>query len=250
MTANKVVLVTGSSRGIGAQTAKLFAQNAYSVCINYRSNLEAAEEVKQAVEGFGVDCIIVQADVSKLQEVARLFETIDKRLGQLSVLVNNVGTLRQQSRLSDISEDRFLEVLHTNVMSCFLCSKAAVKRMSTKLGGKGGAIVNVSSLAAKTGSPNEYIDYAASKGAMDSFTRGLAVEVASEGIRVNGVRPGFIYTDLHALGGEPTRVDRLKSKIPLQRGGHPIEVAEAIYWLSESGAAYVTGTFIDISGGV
>ena len=250
MTLNKVAIITGASRGIGAETAKLFAENGYSVCINYLSNESAAEKVKNEILHRGGHCITVKADVSIESEVARLFETVENQLGYISILVNNVGILRTQCRLEEISAKRFSEVLLTNVMSCFLCSKEAVKHMSTKNGGSGGVIVNVSSGASKSGSPNEYIDYAVSKGAIDTLTRGLALEVAAEGIRVNAVRPGLIYTEMHASGGEPNRVERLKSKIPLQRGGQPKEVAEAILWLATEKSSFVTGSFIDPAGGL
>ncbi len=250
MQASNVVIITGGSRGIGAEAAKLFAQNGFAVCINYVSNDEAAEHVKREIVQSGGHCISVKADVSKEHEVKRLFETVDVALGRVSVLVNNAGILKQQCRLDEISAERFSEILHVNVMSCFLCSKEAVKRMSNKYGGVGGAIVNVSSGAAKSGSPNEYVDYAASKGAMDTLTRGLALEVAAEGIRVNGVRPALVYTDMHASGGEPGRVDRLKNKIPLQRGGEVKEIAEAIFWLASEKSSFVTGSFIDATGGI
>lgn len=247
---SNVVIITGASRGIGAATAQLFAENGYAVCINYLSNDEAAEKVKKQILQKGGRCILVKADVSIASEVTRLFETVDRELGCISILVNNAAILKTQCRLDEISEARFSEILRVNVMSCFLCSKEAVKRMSTKHGGAGGVIVNVSSGASKTGSPNEYIDYAASKGAVDTLTRGLALEVATEGIRVNAVRPGLIYTHMHASGGEPNRVERLKSKIPLQRGGDPKEVAEAIYWLATEKSSFVTGSFIDTTGGL
>lgn len=250
MISSKVAIITGSSRGIGAETAKLFAENGYSVCVNYISDDAAAEKVKGEILQTGVHCIAVKADVSIASEVARLFDVVDRELGCVSVLVNNAAILKTQSRLENISEERFSEVLHKNVISCFLCCKEAIKRMSTKNGGSGGVIVNVSSGASKSGSPNEYIDYAASKGAVDSLTRGLALEVAAEGIRVNAVRPGLIYTEMHASGGEPDRVERLKSKIPLQRGGYPREVAEAIFWLATEKSSFVTGSFIDPAGGL
>lgn len=250
MNVARVAIVTGSSRGIGAESAKLLAKNGYSVCINYVSNAEAAGHVRDQILEDGGRCILVQANVSSSSDVARLFETVDAELGRVSVLVNNAAILMAQCRLEDISEERFTEVFRKNVLSCFLCSKEAVKRMSIKNGGTGGTIVNVSSGASKTGSPNEYIDYAVSKGAVDTLTRGLALEVADEGIRVNAVRPGLIYTDMHASGGEPDRVERLKSKIPLQRGGQPIEVAEAILWLATDKSSFVTGSFIDPSGGL
>lgn len=245
----KTVLITGSSRGIGAATARLFAQHGYSVCINYRNNREAAENIAEEVKATGVDCIAVQADVSQEADVLRLFESFDKEMGSLNVLINNAGILLPQSRLSGITAERLNKLLVTNVTSCFLCSREAVRRMSTKEGGQGGSIVNVSSIAATLGAPNEYTDYAATKGAMDTFTRGLALEVAGEGIRVNAVRPGIIKTTIHADGGEPGRPERLAPLIPMQRSGQPEEVAEAIYWLASERSSYVTGTFIDITGG-
>ncbi len=250
MSHNKVAIVTGASRGIGAATAKLFSSHGYSVCINYKNNRQAAEKLQAAIEQEGGRCITVQADVATSDGVVKLFKKVDEALGVLTVLVNNVGALTTQCRLDEISTERFNETLQVNVLSCFLCCKAAVKCMSTKYGGKGGTIVNVSSGASKTGSPHEYVDYAAAKAAVDTMTRGLALEVANEGIRVNAVRPGLIYTDMHADGGEPNRVERLKSKIPLQRGGQPEEVAEAIFWLAEEKSSFVTGSFIDPSGGL
>ncbi len=250
MSLNKVAIITGSSRGIGAETARLFSENGYAVCLNYISNDSAAEIIRSEILEKGGKCIAVKANVAVADEAEKLFRAVDNEFGPLSVLVNNVGILRKQSRLEDISEDRFKEVLLTNVMSCFLCCKEAVMRMSKKKGGAGGSIVNVSSRASTTGSPYEYVDYAASKGAIDTLTKGLALEVADEGIRVNAVRPGLIYTDMHASGGEPDRVDRLKNRIPLQRGGKAIEVAEAILWLASEKSSYVTGTFVDPSGGL
>ncbi|MDN3638097.1 SDR family oxidoreductase [Simiduia curdlanivorans] len=250
MTAQKIALITGASRGIGAATAMLFAERGYAVCINYLSNSAAAEQIEQHIVQRGGRCISVKADVSNAEDVSKLFGRIDAELGRITVLVNNAAILSTQCRLEDISEARFSHVLRTNLLSCFLCCKEAVKRMSSRHGGTGGAIVNVSSLAARTGSPNEYIDYAASKGAVDTLTRGLALEVASEGIRVNGVRPALIYTDMHASGGEADRVTRLKSNIPMLRGGQPEEVALAIFWLASEQASYVTGSFIDAAGGL
>lgn len=250
MAQNKVAIVTGGSRGIGAETAKILAENEYSVCVNYVKNDVAAKKIQDEISILGGRCILVKADVSKSSEVTRLFETVDLELGSVSVLINNAGILKPQCRFDEISEERFKEVLQTNVISCFLCSKAAIKRMSTKYGGVGGVIVNVSSGASKSGSPNEYVDYAASKGAIDTLTKGVALEVAAEGIRVNGVRPGLIYTQMHASGGEPDRVKRLESKIPLQRGGHPKEIAEAILWLASDASSFVTGSFIDAAGGL
>ena len=250
MIPKKIAILTGSSRGIGAATAKLFAKNGFAVCINYVSNSVAAEQTKNEILEMGQRCIAVKADVSISSEAARLFETVDSELGRVSALVNNAAILRKQCQFIEITEERFSEILHTNIMSCFLCCKEAVKRMSIKNGGAGGSIVNVSSCASKSGSPNEYIDYAASKGAVDTLIRGLALEVAAEGIRVNAVRPGLIHTDMHASGGEPERVERLQSKIPLQRGGEPEEVAEAIFWLASEKSSFVTASFIDTSGGL
>lgn len=250
MNAHKIAIITGASRGIGAETAKLFAKNGYAVCINYLSNKIAAQIVADDITQAGGKCIIVQADISIGSEVKALFETVDRELGCVSVLVNNAAILNTQSRLENISEERINEILRVNVTGSFLCCKEAVKRMSTKHGGLGGAIINVSSGAAKSGSPNEYIDYAASKGAIDTLTRGLALEVATESIRVNGVRPGLIYTDMHASGGEPDRVNRLKTKIPMRRGGQAIEIAEAILWLASDKASFTTGGFIDLAGGL
>jgi NAD(P)-dependent dehydrogenase (short-subunit alcohol dehydrogenase family) len=247
---NRTVLITGGSRGIGAATARLFAEKGYDLCINYKANDDAAKALQTELEANNIKCILVKADVSLEADVKRLFDIVDNELGYLDVLVNNAGILMKQSRFIDLSVDRFAHVMNVNVLSCFLCSKEAVSRMSIKHGGHGGTIVNVSSGASKSGSPNEYIDYAASKGAMDTMTRGLALEVADEGIRVNAVRPGLIYTDIHADGGEPGRVDRLAERIPLKRGGKPEEVAESIYWLASDASSFVTGSFIDPSGGL
>lgn len=250
MLTSKIVLITGASRGIGAETAKLFAKQGYAVCINYLTDHQSAKKVQQEALKYTDKCILVQADVSVGSEVERLFNTVDQELGCLTVLVNNVGMLNKQCRLDEIDEERFQKILQVNVMSCFLCSKQAVKRMSTRHGGKGGAIVNVSSGAAKSGSANEYIDYAAAKGAMDTLTKGLALEVAAEGIRVNAVRPGLIYTDIHRDSGEADRVNNRLANIPMQRGGQPSEVAQAIYWLAEHNASFSTGSFIDVAGGL
>jgi len=246
MSSKPIVVITGSSRGIGAATALLFARNGYSICINYRSNKEAAVKVKQEAEALGASCITVKADVPEEEEVVRLFETVDEQLGRLNILINSASILKQQSRLEDLNADRINALLKTNVTSCFICSREAVKRMSTR---HGGSVVNVSSIAATLGAPNEYTDYAASKGAIDTLTRGLAVEVAGEGIRVNAVRPGIIDTEIHADGGEPGRAQRLASVIPMQRGGTAEEVAEGIYWLASDASSYATGTIIDLTGG-
>ena len=250
MSNQKVAIITGGGRGIGAATAKLFALNDYAVCINYKSNAESAKTLVQEISTLGGRCFSLQADVSKEDDVLRLFETVDRELGSISVLVNNAGILKKQMRLEHMSADRINNVLVNNVTGYFLCSREAVKRMSTFHGGLGGVIVNVSSVAARTGSPNEYIDYAASKGAIDTLTKGLSLEVAAEGIRVNGIRPGMIHTDMHADGGEPERIERLKSKIPMQRGGTPDEVAEAIYWLASEKSSFSTGNFLDLAGGL
>ena len=250
MTSQKTVLITGASRGIGAATALLFAKNDYAVCVNYLKNKDAANEVVNRIKALGGVAIAVQADVNKEVEVQKLFEIITKQLGVIDVLVNNAGILKPQAKLIELNEERIKDVLTSNVMSYFLCSKYAIKHMSTEFGGTGGSIINVSSAASRTGSPNEYIDYAASKGAIDTLTVGLAKEVAANGIRVNCVRPGLIYTDIHADGGEPDRVNRLKEKLPMKRGGKPEEVAEAIYWLASDKASYATGNFIDLAGGL
>lgn len=247
---NKTVLITGSSRGIGAATAKLFAQHGYAVCINYKANEEAARTLQQHILAQGGHAIVVQADVANGKDVAHLFSTIDQELGSLSVLVNNAGILKTQCRLEDMDAERINTILTTNITGYFLCAREAIKRMSTKHGGHGGSIINVSSGASRSGSPNEYIDYAASKGAIDTMTKGLSMEVANEGIRVNAVRPALIHTTIHADGGEPERIARLKQKIPLQRGGKPEEVAEAIYWLASEKSSYVTGSFLDLTGGL
>ena len=244
-----ILLVTGGSRGIGAATARLAAARGYAVCLSYRSNAAAAAAVVADIEHAGGEAIALAADVAQEADVLRLFETVDARLGRLAVLVNNAGILERQTTLMDMEAARWQRVLATNVIGAFLCAREAVRRMSTRLGGAGGAIVNVSSMAAKLGSPGEYVDYAASKGAIDSMTIGLAREVAAEGIRVNAVRPGVIYTDIHASGGEPGRVDRVKGSVPMQRGGTAEEVARAILWLASDEASYSTGTFIDVSGG-
>jgi len=244
-----VMLITGASRGIGAATARLAGQNGYAVCVNYVSNLEQAEQVVKDIEACGAKAIPVQADIADETNVVRLFQTCDQELGTLSVLINNAAILEPQMRVEEMDAGRIERVLAANVTGAFLCAREAVKRMSTKHGGKGGAIVNVSSMAAKLGGPNEYVDYAASKGAIESMTIGLSQEVAKEGIRVNAVRPGVIYTDIHASGGEPGRVDRVGPTLPMGRSGQPEEVAQAILWLASDKASYSTGTFIDVSGG-
>jgi NAD(P)-dependent dehydrogenase (short-subunit alcohol dehydrogenase family) len=243
-----VLIVTGGGRGIGAATARLLGANGYTVCVNYRSNGKAADKVVGEIEGAGSRAIAVQADVSAEADVMRLFETADT-LGALAGLVNNAGILETQMRVDQMEASRLHRVFATNVVGAFLCAREAVRRMSTRHGGKGGAIVNVSSGAARLGSPGEYVDYAASKGAIDTLTIGLAQEVAQEAIRVNAVRPGYIYTEMHASGGEPHRVDRMKALVPMRRGGQPEEVAHAILWLLSDEASFTTGSFIDVTGG-
>ena len=247
--ADNIVLITGASRGIGAETARLAAARGYTVCVNYRRDHDAAHAVVRDVERAGARAIAVQADVSSEPDVERLFATIDRDLGALNALVNNAGILEAQTRVDGIDAARLGRVFATNVTGAFVCAREAVKRMSTAHGGAGGAIVNVSSRAAVLGAPGEYVDYAASKAALDVLTIGLAREVAAEGIRVNGVRAGIIYTEIHASGGEPGRVDRLGPTLPMKRGGHAVEVARAIMWLLSDEASYTTGGFIDVSGG-
>jgi NAD(P)-dependent dehydrogenase (short-subunit alcohol dehydrogenase family) len=246
---NKVLLITGASRGIGAATARLAAQRGYAVCVNYRQNAAAAQAVIESITQAGGQAVALAADVAIETEVVRLFEQTEAALGSVTALVNNAGILERQMRVTEMDAARWQRVLATNVIGAFVCAREAVRRMSTRRGGQGGAIVNVSSRAAVLGGANEYVDYAASKGALDSFTIGLAHEVAEEGIRVNAVRPGVIYTDIHASGGEPQRVERVKAAVPMKRGGQPEEVAEAVLWLLSEAASFVTGTFLDVSGG-
>ena len=249
MMAPRVLIVTGGSRGIGAATARLGAERGYAVCVNYVSNRKAADAVVADIERVGGKAVAVAADVSSETDVVRMFETVDKSLGRITALVNNAGTLEKQMRVEQMDAGRIMRTFATNVLGSFLCAREAVKRMSTRHGGSGGAIVNVSSGAARLGSPNEYVDYAACKGAVETMTIGLAREVAEEGIRVNAVRPGHIYTEIHALGGEPGRVDRVKASVPMKRGGQPEEAARAILWLLSEEASFSTGTFIDVTGG-
>ena len=246
---NDVIIVTGASRGIGAATALLAAQRGYSVCVNYRANQSAAESVVREIQSAGGRAIAVAADVSREPDVVRLFETCDRDLGSPTALVNNAGILEKQMRVEAMDAARIQRIFATNVIGSFLCAREAVRRMSTKRGGAGGAIVNVSSAASRLGAPGEYVDYAASKGAVDTLTVGLAKEVAGEGIRVNGVRAGYIYTDMHASGGEPGRVDRVKQFLPMRRGGTANEVARAILWFLSSEASFTTGSFIEVTGG-
>jgi NAD(P)-dependent dehydrogenase (short-subunit alcohol dehydrogenase family) len=242
------MVVTGGGRGIGAATAKLAARQGYAVCVNYLRNRDTAEGVVRAIEMHGGKARAVAGNVAREADVIRMFDEAAS-LGRITALINNAGILEPQARLDEMEAARFERVFAINITGAFLCAREAVRRMSTLHGGKGGAIVNVSSMAARLGSPGEYVDYAASKGAIDSLTIGLAREVAGEGIRVNAVRPGVIYTEIHASGGEPGRVERVKQAVPMKRGGQPEEVARAILWLASDEASYSTGTFIDVSGG-
>ena len=245
----KIAIITGASRGIGAATAQRLACDGYDICVNYLSDKASAEDVVHAALLLGVKAIAVQADISIHTDVQRLFATTSSELGKPTVLVKNAGILFKQCRVQDLTPERINKVLNTNVLGTFLCCREAVLAMSIKHGGNGGVIVNVSSAAARLGAAGEYVDYAASKGAVDTLTIGLAGEVADDGIRVNGVRPGYIYTQMHASGGEPNRVDRLKEDLPLKRGGQPEEVAAAISWLVSDESSYSTGSFIEVSGG-
>lgn len=243
-----VLVVTGASRGIGAATALLAARQGYAVCVNYLHQQAPAQAVVDAILAQGGTAVAVQADVAQEDQVRQLFDAA-ARLGTLRGLVNNAGILERQARVQDMDAARIARVLQTNVVGSFLCAREAVRRMSTRLGGQGGAIVNVSSRAARLGAANEYVDYAASKAAVDALTVGLAKEVAAEGIRVNAVAPGLIETDIHASGGEPGRVQRLQGQVPMQRGGQAEEVAQAILWLLSAQASYTTAAILDVSGG-
>ncbi|WP_186117314.1 SDR family oxidoreductase [Burkholderia gladioli] len=244
-----LILITGGGRGVGAATARLAAAQGYDVAISFVSDEAAARAVAADVEAAGRRALAIRADSADPGQVAGLFEAIDQKFGRLDVLVNNAAIIARQSRLEDLGFERMQRIFAVNAIGPMLCAQQAVKRMSTRHGGRGGAVVNVSSASARLGSPNEYVDYAASKGALETFTTGFAKEVAREGIRVNCVRPGHIYTDMHASGGEPGRVDRVKDSIPMGRGGQPEEVARAILWLAGAEASFVTGTFLDATGG-
>ncbi|MCZ4060292.1 SDR family oxidoreductase [Pantoea sp. LMR881] len=245
----KLALVTGASRGIGRATALLLAANGYRVAVNYRQREAEAQQVVEEIQRQGGEAFAIQADIADEAQLMAMFHRLDEEDATLAVLVNNAGILFQQCRVEQLDAARIRQVFATNVTGTFLCCREAVKRMGTHHGGKGGSIVNVSSAASRIGAPGEYVDYAASKGAMDTLTKGLSLEVAQQGIRVNSVRPGFIYTGMHADGGEPGRVDRVASAIPLGRGGQAEEIAEAIVWLASDAASYVTGSFIDAAGG-
>ncbi len=243
-----VVVVTGGSRGIGAVTSLAFARRGWAVCVAYRRDADAARQVVEACQALGSEASAVAGDVTAEHDVASLFTTADD-LGRLAALVNNAGVVAPRARVDEMTRERLATMFAVNVIGPFLCAAQAVRRMSTLHGGAGGSIVNVSSAAARLGSPGEYVDYAASKGAVDTMTLGLAHEVAAEGVRVNAVRPGLIRTEIHASGGQPDRVECLRSHIPMQRGGEPEEVAEAIVWLCSSQASYVTGALLDVAGG-
>jgi NAD(P)-dependent dehydrogenase (short-subunit alcohol dehydrogenase family) len=246
---NKVLLVTGGSRGIGAATALLAAEQGWTVAVNYTANSLAADEVVRQIRSQGGKAISVQADVADEAQVLRMFEHIDAKLGRLSGLVNNAGVVDVSARVDEMSVARFKRMFDINVIGSLVCAREAVRRMSTRHGGEGGSIVNVSSAAARLGSPGQYVDYAAAKGAIDAFTLGLAKEVAAEGIRVNAVRPGLIETEIHASGGLPNRVKDLQHLVPMQRGGSAEEVAQSIVWLLSDAASYTTMSLLDVSGG-
>lgn len=246
---DKVLLVTGGSRGIGAATALLAAQQGWAVAVNYSSNSLAADEIVRTIRAAGGTAITVQADVADEAQVLRMFKKVDAKLGRLTGLVNNAGVVDVTARVDEMSVARWRRMFDINVIGSMLCAREAVRRMSQRHGGEGGSIVNLSSAAARLGSPGQYVDYAAAKGAIDSFTIGLAKEVAAEGIRVNAVRPGLIETEIHASGGIPDRVNQLKHQVPMQRGGTADEVAQAIVWLLSPQASYTTMSLLDVSGG-
>ncbi|NML87324.1 SDR family oxidoreductase [Polaromonas sp.] len=246
---SKLVLITGGSRGIGAATALLAARQGYAVAVNYASNSLAADEVVRQIHQSGGHAMAVQADVAQEAQVLAMFEKIDAEFGRVSALVNNAGVVDQTTRVDAITLARLQRIFEINVFGSFLCAREAVRRMSTRHGGSGGAIVNVSSAAARLGSPGQYVDYAAAKGAIDTFTIGLAKEVASEGIRVNAVRPGLIKTGIHASGGLPHRAQDMAPQVPMQRPGSAEEVAESIVWLLSENSSYTTGALLDVAGG-
>ena len=246
---SKVVLITGASRGIGAATALLAALQGYAVAVNYSANSLAADEVVRQIRAAGGQAIAVQADVASEAQVLAMFQKIDAKFGRLTALVNNAGVVDATSRVDGLSLARLQRMFEVNVFGSFICAREAIQRMSTRYGGEGGSIVNVSSAAARLGAPGQYVDYASAKGAIDTFTIGLAKEVAAEGIRVNAVRPGIIDTDIHASGGLPNRARDLAPQVPMQRAGTAEEVAEAIVWLMSERSGYSTGALLDVAGG-
>ncbi len=246
---SRVVLITGASRGIGAATARLAAERGDHIAVNYTRNADAALAVVDHCVAVGVRAMAFRSDVADEAAVVAMFDAVADELGPIDVLVNNAGILHTQMRFDEMTVERWRELLDVNVIGAFVCAREAVRRMSTRHGGRGGSIVNVSSAASYLGSPGEYVDYAASKAAIDTLTIGLGKEVAAEGIRVNAVRPGVIHTDIHASGGEPGRVDRVAPSVPMQRGGDPREVARTILWLASDEASYITGTIVNCSGG-
>ncbi|MBG6073980.1 MULTISPECIES: SDR family oxidoreductase [unclassified Polaromonas] len=246
---SQLVLITGGSRGIGAATALMAARHGYAVAVNYTANSLAADEVVRQIRQTGGQAMAVQADVAVETQVVAMFEKIDAKFGRLTALVNNAGVVDQTTRVEAITLARLQRMFEINVFGSFLCAREAVRRMSTRHGGAGGAIVNVSSVASRLGSPGQYVDYAAAKGAIDSFTIGLAKEVAAEGIRVNAVRPGIIETGIHASGGLPDRVRDMAPLVPMQRAGSAEEVAESIVWLMGASSSYTTGALLDVAGG-
>ncbi|MGV7960071.1 SDR family oxidoreductase [Photorhabdus tasmaniensis] len=245
----KITLITGGSRGIGRATAFYLAEKGHHIGIGYHTNQDKALEVIEIIRQMGGKAIAIQVDVADEKQVIELFQRTDTELGYITGLVNNAGILKPQASIEQLTADRLNDIFATNIVGSFLCAREAVKKMSLRHGGQGGSIVNVSAAASRLGAPHEYIDYAASKGAIDTLTIGLSLEVAAQGIRVNAVRPGFIYTDMHTDGGEPNRVERVKNSLPMKRGGQPEEVAQAIAWLLSNEASYVTGNFIDLAGG-
>lgn len=244
-----VILITGGSRGMGAATARLAAERGYDVAFSYLRDAAAADSVAADIAQRGARALALQADSADPDQVAQLFAAIDVRFGRIDVLVNNAAMLERQSRMEDLGFARMQRIFAVNAIGPMLCAQQAVRRMAYRYQGRGGVVINVSSASARLGSPNEYVDYAASKGALETFTTGLAKEIAREGIRVNCVRPGHIYTDMHASGGEPDRVNRVRESIPMGRGGQPEEVARAILWLASEEASFSTGTFLDVTGG-